>query len=84
MKAGDKIKEKIFAEINALPEPEQQAILGIVENYIHTGADETSWSTIPETWRNRIYESLQQAEKKEFILNEDAVSYIQKKYGLNG
>ncbi len=77
------IKEKIFQEIESLPENEQQTILGIVENYIHNQADETEWTQLPQAWRTRIEQSLKQADEGQFILNEDAVAYIRKKYGLN-
>lgn len=77
-------KEKIFSEIESLPENEQQTVLGIVENYIHSQADETEWNQLPQAWKTRIQESLSQADEGKFILNEDAVAYIRKKYGLNG
>ncbi len=78
------IKEKIFSEIESLPENEQQTVLGLVENYIHSHADETEWSQLPQVWRTRIEQSLKQAEEGKFVLNEDAVAHIRKKYGLNG
>ena len=77
-------KEKIFNEIESLPEKEQQTVLGIVENYIHSQADETEWNELPQSWRTRIEQSLKQADEGQFILNDDAVAYIRKKYGLNG
>ena len=77
-------KEKILQEIDSLPENEQQTVLGIVENYIHSQADETEWNLLPQAWRIRIEQSLKQADEGKFILNEDAVAYIRKKYGLNG
>ncbi len=76
-------KEKILQEIESLPENEQQTVLGIVENYIHSQADETEWNQLPLAWRTRIEQSLKQADEGQFILNEDAVAYIRKKYGLN-
>jgi hypothetical protein len=84
MYSDKKTKEKIFSEIESLPENEQQTVLGIVENYIHSQADETEWNQIPQAWKKRIELSLKQADKGQFILNEDAVAYIRKKYGLNG
>jgi len=77
-------KEKIFSEIESLPENEQQTVLGLVENYLHNLADETEWNQLPLAWRTRIEESLKQADEGKFILNEDAVAFIRKKYGLNG
>ncbi len=41
MPGNNKIKERIIREIESLPESEQQTILGMVENYIHSKADET-------------------------------------------
>ena len=79
-----KIKERILKEIESLSENEQQTILGMVENYIHSKADETEWNQLPQTWRKRIEESLKQADEGKFILHEEAISYIRKKYGLNG
>ncbi len=76
-------KEKIFSEIESLPEREQQTVLGLVENYIHSQTDETEWDQLPQAWRTRIEESLKQAEEGKFVLNEDAVALIRKKYGLN-
>ncbi len=76
-------KEKILREIEALPDTEQQTVLGIVENYIHSQVDETEWNTLPPQWKLRVEQSLQQADSGHFVLNEDAVSYIRKKYGLN-
>ena len=84
MYSDKKTKEKIFSEIESLSENEQQTVLGIVENYIHNQADETEWNQLPQAWRTRIELSLKQADKGQFILNEDAVAYIRKKYGLNG
>ena len=84
MHPDKKIKERIFSEIESLPEKEQQTILGMVENFIHGKADETEWNQLPQAWRIRIEESLKQADDGKFILNEEAVSYIRKKYGLNG
>ena len=84
MYSDKSIKEKIFSEIESMPENEQHAVLGVIENYIHNQADETEWDQLPQAWRTRIEESLKQADEGKFILNEDAVSYIRKKYGLNG
>lgn len=78
------IKEQLIKEIESLSPPEQQTILGIVENYVHGKNDETEWNQMPEAWKKRIEESIRQADAGEFILNEDAVAYIRKKYGLNG
>jgi hypothetical protein len=79
-----KIKEKIFNEIESLPENEQQTVLGLVENYIHNHADETEWNELPQAWKTRIQISLRQAEEGKFVFNEDAVAFIRKKYGLDG
>jgi hypothetical protein len=76
-------KEKILQEIASLPENEQQTVFGIVENYIHSQAYETEWNQLSLAWRTRIEQSLKQADEGQFILNEDAVAYIRKKYGLN-
>jgi len=76
-------KEKILKEIESLSENEQQAILGLVENYIHSKADETGWNQIPKPWQSRIEESLKQADEGKFVLHEDAIAYIRKKFGLN-
>lgn len=84
MYSDKNIKEKIFSEIESLPENEQQTVLGVVENYIHNKADETEWNQLPQVWKTRIEESLKQADEGKFILNDDAVAYIRKKYGLNG
>lgn len=84
MYADKNTKEKIFLEIESLPENEQQTVLGIVENYIHSQADETEWDELPAAWKNRIEQSLKQADERQTILNEDAVAYIRKKHGLNG
>ena len=84
MSSDKKIKEKIFSEIELLPENEQQAVLGLVENYIHNQVDETEWNQLPESWKTRIEESLKQADEGKLVLHEDAVAYIRKKYGLNG
>lgn len=84
MYSDKKTKEKIFHEIESLPENEQQTILGIVENYIHNQADETEWNQLPQALRTRIEQSLNQADAGQLILNEDAIAFIRKKYGLNG
>ncbi|MFI5134110.1 MAG: hypothetical protein ACHQEB_07235 [Chitinophagales bacterium] len=84
MASGKSIKEQIIREIELLPAPEQQTVLGLVENYLHNKADETEWDQLPEIWKKRIAESLQQADNSQFILHEDAVKYLRKKYGLNG
>jgi predicted transcriptional regulator len=83
MPANKKIKETILHEIELLPENEQQTVLGIVENYLHSQADETEWSQLPLAWKIRIEQSLKQADEGQFILNEDAVAYIRKKYRPN-
>ena len=77
-------RDKILLEIESLPEDEQQTILGIVENYIHNQADETEWNQFPQAWRTRIEQSLNQADAGQLTLNEDAIAFIRKKYGLNG
>lgn len=84
MYTDNNTKDKILKEIELLPENEQQTVLGIVENYLHSQADETEWNQLPQAWKTRIEESLKQADEGKFILNEDAVAYIRKKYGLNG
>ena len=84
MSYNKNIKEKILSEIDSLPAQEQQTVLGIVENYIHNKADETEWNQLPPAWKTRIEESLEQANAGQFILHEDAISYLRKKYGLNG
>ena len=78
------IKDQLIKEIESLTPQEQQTVLGIVENYVHGKADETEWVLLPDGWKKRIEESLGQADSGEFILHEDAVQYIRKKYGLNG
>ena len=78
------ITEKILKEIEQLSPQEQEAVLGIVENYLHQKNDETEWNKIPDAWKKRIEESMKQAETGKFILNEDAVNYLRKKYNLNG
>lgn len=84
MSDNQNIKEQLLKEIEALSASEQQSVLGIVENYIHGKVDETEWEQLPEGWKKRITESLQQADAGNFVLHEDAVQYIRKKYGLNG
>lgn len=78
------IKEQLLKEIEDLSAKEQQSILGIVENYVYGKVDETEWKQLPAAWKKRINETLQQAESGNFVLHEDAVKYISKKYGLNG
>ncbi len=84
MSSVKNIKEKIFREIESLSETEQQTVLGLVENYIHKQVDETEWNQLPLPWKIRIEESLKQADEGKFVLHEDAIAYIRKKYGLNG
>lgn len=43
-------------------------------------ADETEWNNLPVSLKERIKESIQQANDGKFILNDDAVAYIRKKY----
>lgn len=83
MYSDKNIKQQILNEIDALPEIEQQTVLGIVENYIHNKADETDWNNLPLSLKERIKESIQQANEGKFILNDDAIAYIRKKYGPN-
>lgn len=84
MPAQQYIKDLILKELESLTPNEQQTLLGIVENYIHSKADETGWDKLPKDWKNRIEESLKQADQNQFILHEDAILYLRKKYGLNG
>ena len=84
MASEKNIKEQILKEIESLPLPEQQTVLGVVENYLHNKTDETEWNQLPENWKKRITESLRQADAGQFMLHEDAVIYLRKKYGLNG
>jgi predicted transcriptional regulator len=84
MNKSDSIKQKILLELDAMTSDEQQTILGIVENYLHSKADETEWNDLPDSWKKRIEESLQQADTGQFILHEDAMTYLRKKYNLNG
>lgn len=78
------VKDKLLKELESLSPQEQETLLGIVENYLHNKADATEWNNLPQTWRSRIEESLKQADESQFILHEDAVSYLRKKYRLNG
>ena len=78
-----KFKDRLLKEIESLSPKEQEAVLGVVENYIHNKADETEWQRLPASWKERIGESLKQADENNFILHEDAVKYLRKKYGLN-
>ncbi len=78
------IKDQILKELETLTPNEEQTLLGIVENYIHSKADETGWDKLPKEWKSRIEEGLKQADQKQFILHEDAILYLRKKYGLNG
>ncbi len=78
------INDELLKEIESLSPQEQEVVLGLVENYIHNKADETEWTQLPAGWKNRIEESLQQADAGNFTLHEDAAAYIRKKYGLNG
>ncbi|HEX7844419.1 MAG TPA: hypothetical protein VF476_01390 [Chitinophagaceae bacterium] len=84
MKENKNIKNELLAKIEALSLKEQEAILGIVENYVHSKADETEWKQLPGAWRERIEESLRQADKNQFLLHEDAITYLRKKYDPNG
>ena len=79
-----KVKEQIIKEIESLSPSEQQTILGLVENFLHNKVDETEWDQLPENWKKRITASLQEADAGQLTLHEDAVSYLRKKYGLNG
>lgn len=83
MASEKKIKEKIFKEIESLSDDDQQAVLGLVENYLHNKTDETEWDQLPEAWKKRIEESLQQADSGQLALHEDVVAYLRKKYRLN-
>ena len=78
------IKQIIISEIEALPETEQETVLGLVENYIHGKMDDSGWDELPQAWKKRIEESMRQGDEGKFMLNEDAIAYIRKKYGLNG
>ena len=78
------LKKRILKEIESLTLQEQQTLLGIVENFVHNKADETEWNKLPPNWKSRIEESLKQADNNQFILHEDAVTYLRKKYRLNG
>jgi predicted transcriptional regulator len=57
--------------------------LGLLENFLHGKADETEWEQLPDNWKKRITESLQQADAGQLVLHEDAVAYFRKKYGPN-
>ena len=83
MQAQRPIQQKILMEIETLSDSDLESVLGIIENYKHSNADETEWNQIPESWKKRIVESLLQADAGNLILLEDAVLYIRKKYGLN-
>ncbi len=77
------IQQKILMEIETLSDSDLESVLGIIENYKHSNADETEWNQIPVSWKKRIEESLVQADAGNLILHEDAVLYLRKKYGLN-
>ena len=83
MSKSTAIKEKILKEIEMLSPEDQETVLGMVENYMHQQQDETEWEKIPDGWKKRIEESIKQADAGQFILNEDAVKYIRKKYKLD-
>ncbi len=84
MNENKNIKSELLAKINSLSPQEQEAVLGIVDNYVHSKADETEWIQLPAAWKSRIDESLRQADENQFILHEDAIAYLRKKYNLNG
>lgn len=84
MPSQKNIKDQILKEIESLSVSEQQTILGLLENYLHGKADETEWDQLPDNWKKRITESLQQADAGQLMLHEDAVAYLRKKYRLNG
>lgn len=84
MASEKKIKEQILKEIESLSPSEQQTVLGIVENFLHSRTDETEWNLLPENWKKRIAESLREADSNQLIVQEDAIIYLRKKYGLNG
>ncbi len=83
MQSQGPIQQKILKEIESLSDSDLQSVLGIIENYKHSTADETEWNQLPEAWKKRIEESLVQANTGNLILHEDAMLYIRKKYGLN-
>lgn len=84
MALNKELKLQIINEIDSLPESEQETVLGIVENYIHSREDETQWDQLPDAWKKRIQESLKLGDEGKHILNEDAEAYIRKKHGLDG
>jgi hypothetical protein len=84
MSSQKNIKEQILREIESLSPEEQQIVLGVVENYLHSKVDETEWNNLPFDWKKRIEESLRQADEGKLMLHEDSVLYLRKKYGLNG
>jgi predicted transcriptional regulator len=61
------IKEEIIKEIDLLSPEQQQTVLGVLENYIHSQEDETEWNQIPEPWKRRIEESLKQADNGQLL-----------------
>lgn len=83
MATNQTIKDRILTELNSLSESEQETVLGFVENCQQGKEDETEWEEMPDVWKKRIQQSIDEAEKGNFIANEDAVSYIRKKFGLN-
>lgn len=70
------IKDRILTELNSLSESEQEVVLGFVENCQQGKVDETEWEEMPEAWKKRILQSIDEADKGNFTANEDAVSRI--------
>ena len=58
MSVNENIKNKILEEISSLTTEEQDAVLGIVENFVHSKVDETEWEQLPDNWKKRISESI--------------------------
>ena len=78
------IKEEILKEIGLLSPEQQQTALGVLENYIHGQEDETEWDQIPEPWKKRIEESLQQADNGQLRPHKKVMQDLKRKFGLNG
>lgn len=70
------IKGQILTELNSLSESEQETVLGFVENCQQGKEDETEWEEMPEAWKKRIQQSIDEADKGNITANEDAVSHI--------
>ncbi|AMR31328.1 hypothetical protein A0256_07765 [Mucilaginibacter sp. PAMC 26640] len=77
------MKADLFDKISHLEGEQLQQLYGLVLNYLNGQEDETDWDKLPEYQKERITESLKQADEGLGRPLDIVLKDLRQKYGLN-